>query len=111
MLDKARAEQLAEELDTDSVFACSACLFDLAWSIYQGERLHWQTIGATARTTWFEMAASLEAAVVEARMREVPFAEDGLADLRERTFQSALARAVVHRLAVGMAEEIASRHL
>ena len=39
-------------------------------------------------------------------MREVRFAEDGLRDLRERGHQTAVARAVVLRLAERMADEI-----
>ena len=99
VLDKARAEELADCLDLDGLFACPACLFELAWEIHVGRALHWQTIGRVADWVWPELEESLFAAVVEARMREVRFAEEGLRDLRDHGPRTAVARAVVLRLA------------
>lgn len=106
MLDKARAEELADSLELDGVFYCSACVFEVAWAIHTGQTPHWQTLARVADWTWAEMEESLFAAVIEARMREVRFAEDGLRDLRERGHRTAVARAVVLRLAERMVDEM-----
>jgi hypothetical protein len=106
MLDKARAEELADGLDLESVFACPACLFELAWGIAQGRTPHWQTLGRVTDWAWPEMEESLFAALVEGRMREVRFAEEGLRDLRDHSPRTAVARAVVLRLAQRVAEGI-----
>jgi hypothetical protein len=106
VLDKARAEELADGLDLDRVTYCSACVFELAWAIHTGHDPHWQTVARVADWTWAELEESLFAALVDARMREVRFAEEGLRDLRERGHQTAVARAVVLRLAERMADEI-----
>src|SRR5437899_11329073 len=42
MLDKARAEQLADALSLDDVVACPLCLLELAWLIREGKMPHWQ---------------------------------------------------------------------
>lgn len=109
MLDKARAEELADGLDLDLVGYCPACVFEVAWQIHCGRTVHWQTLGRIADWTWLEMEESLFAALVDARMREVRFAEEALQDLTERGHQTAVARAVVLRVAERMAEEIAER--
>jgi hypothetical protein len=106
VLDKARAEELAEGLDLDRVAYCAACVFELAWEIHVGRRPHWQTVARVAGWTWAELEESLLAALVDARMREVRFAEEGLRDLRERGHRNAVARAVVLRLAERMAGDI-----
>ena len=105
MLDKARAEELADGLDLDRVTYCAACVFELAWAIHTGHAPHWQTVARVADWTWAELEESLFAALVDARMREVRFAEDGLRDLRERGHRTAVARAVVLRLAERMADD------
>lgn len=107
--DAARA--FVDELDLGGVFACPACLFDLAWKMQKGTRMHPQTVTATAGWTWDEVEPGLREAVVEARMREVPGAEDALRDLDERGPRGALVRIVVERLAREIANEIASRDL
>jgi hypothetical protein len=104
VLDSLRAKQL----ELDDVAACAACLFELAWRIHEGERLHWQTVAATARVVWPEMGPTLELAVVDARMREVHDAEVALRELRGRGPNGRVARAVVLRLAEEMAAEILS---
>ena len=106
MLDKARAEELADGLDLDRVAYCAACVFELAWEIHVGRRPHWQTVARVADWTWAELEGSLFAALVDARMREVRFSEEGLLDLHERGHETAVARAVVLRLAELMAGEI-----
>jgi len=108
MLDRARAEELVDALALDEVPACPACLLELAWKIRDRETLHWQTVGRTASWVWPEIEGPLEAAVIQARMREAPFAEDALADLRERGYRSPLAPAVVLRLAHALADELSS---
>jgi hypothetical protein len=105
MLDKARAEELADGLELDGVFYCSACVFEVAWAIHTGQTPHWQTLARVADWTW-SMEESLFAAVIEARMREIRFAEEGLRDLHERGHRTAVARAVVLRLAERMADEM-----
>jgi hypothetical protein len=109
VLDNTRAEQLVEALDLDGVFACSCCLFELAWRQHQGERVPWQTVAATARLVWPEMASSLERAIVAARMREIHDAEGALRELRERGADGRVARAVVRRLVEELAAEITAR--
>jgi hypothetical protein len=103
VLDKTRAEELADGLDLDHVFYCSACVFEVAWPIHTGETPHWQTLARVADWSWTEMEESLFAAVIEARMREVRFAEEGLRDLQKRGHRTAVVRAVVLRLAERMA--------
>jgi hypothetical protein len=104
-----RLRCFVDDLDLDEVFACPACLFELAWQIHKGDTPPRQTVAATARVVWPEMAGTLETAVVEARMREVPFAEDALRDLHDRGGRSRVTRSVVLRLAEEMAEAIAER--
>lgn len=106
MLDKARADQFADALALDEIVACPLCLLELAWEIRDGKSPHWQTVARTASWVWPELRESLLSVVVEARMRELPYAEDALRDLREREDQSPLARAVVLRLAGVMADEL-----
>jgi hypothetical protein len=106
MLDKARAEELVDGLDLESFFACPACLFELAWEIRLGHTPHWQTVSRIADWNWEEMKESLFQAVLEARMRELRFADEALTDLEHSGFRTALARAVVVQLAERMADEI-----
>jgi hypothetical protein len=105
MLDRGRAEELADGLDLDRVFYCSGCVFEVAWAIRCGRAPHSQTLGKVAEWTWPEMEESLFDALIEARMREVRFAEEGLRDLREAGPRTAVARAVVLRLAERMADD------
>jgi hypothetical protein len=51
MLDKGRAEELADGLDLDRVFYCSACVFEVAWAIRCGRAPHWQTLARVAERT------------------------------------------------------------
>ena len=106
MLDKARAEELVDGLDLDRIAYCAACVFELAWAIHTGRKPHWQTVGRVADWTWYELKESLVVALVDARMREVRFADEALSDVREHGPRTAVVRAVVLRLAEGMAAEI-----
>ena len=106
--DAARA--FVAELDLAGVFACPACLFELAWKLHDGRRVYPQTVTATAGWTWPEIEPGLRAAVVEARMCELPGAEEALRDIEERAWRGAVARFVVERLAGDMADEIGGRH-
>jgi hypothetical protein len=40
VLDKARAEELADGLDLDRVAYRAACVFELAWAIHTGRTPH-----------------------------------------------------------------------
>lgn len=106
MLDKARAEELVDGLDLDLVFACPACLFELAWEIHLGRTPQWRTVGRIADWNWEEMKESLFSAVLDARMREVRFADEALTGLEGHGFRTPFARAVVLRLAARMAGDI-----
>jgi hypothetical protein len=106
MLDKARAEELVDGLDFDRVAYCPACVFEVAWAIHCGRPMHWQTLARVADWTLLEMEESLFGALVDARMREVRFAEEGLEDLASRGPKTALAREVVLSLARRMADEV-----
>jgi hypothetical protein len=106
MLDKGRAEELADGLDLDRVFYCSACVFEVAWAIRCGRAPHWQTLARVAEWTCAELEEFLFDALIDARTREVRFAEEGLGDLREAGHRTAVARAVVLRLAERMADDI-----
>jgi hypothetical protein len=109
MLDKARADELVDGLDLDGINYCPCCVFEIAWDLRNGCTPHWQSIGRVAVWTWQELEASLLAALLDARMREVRFAEAGLRDVNEHGPRTAVARAVVLRIAGEMAEEMAER--
>lgn len=82
------------------------CLFDLALELREGRRPSSQLVARTADWVWDEIAGSLRTAVVQARMRERPHAEEGLEDLDARGWQSPLVRVVVERLARELAAEM-----
>ncbi len=108
-MDRRAAQEFVRELDLAALPACPMCLFELAWATYEGKRVHPSTVTRTVNWVWLEIEDALRAAVVHARMREVPGAEDALHDLDRKGARSALVRAVVVRLADLMAEEIAER--
>ena len=97
------------ELDVRALPACPLCLFDVAWMLSEGQRVHPSTVTRTVNWVWLEIDRALPRLVLKARMREVPGAEEALADLDRRGVRSTVTRAVVVRLAELMAEEIASR--
>jgi hypothetical protein len=108
VLDKRRADELADQLDLDEIPACPMCLFDLAWEIHE-ERMRPGTLTRTVNWVWPEIEEAVEAVVLQARMREVMYAEDALNDLVERGVRSRLVRVVVERLARAMADDFTSR--
>ena len=108
MLSERTAVELIDELDLDRLGACPMCLFDLAWTLREGHRPSQGLVNRTADWVWLEIEESLKSAVVKARMREVPHAEDALYDLQLNGWEGTLVRAVVLRLASEMAEEMSS---
>jgi hypothetical protein len=99
VLSERTAVEFIDELDLDRLGACSMCLFDLAWTLREGRRPTHGLVNRTADWVWLEIEESLKAAVVKARMREVPHAEDALYDLELNGWEGILVRAVVLRLA------------
>ena len=98
--------EFIDELDLDRLGACPLCLFDLAWTLREGRRPTHGLINRTADWVYLEIEKSLKSAVVRARMREVPHAEDALYDLELNGWRGILVRAVVLRLAAEMAAEM-----
>jgi hypothetical protein len=106
VLSERTAAEFIDELDLDRLGACSMCLFDLAWTLREGRRPTHGLVNRTADWVWLEIEESLTSAVVRARMREVPHAEDALYDLELNGWEGILVRAVVLRLASEMAAEM-----
>ena len=98
--------EFIDELDLDRLGACSLCLFELAWALREGRRPTHGLVNRTADWVWLEIEQSLKAAVVKARMREVPHAEDALYDLELNGWEGILVRAIVLRLAFRTAEKM-----
>jgi hypothetical protein len=106
VLSERTAVEFIDELDLDRLGACPMCLFDLAWTLREGRRPTQGLVNRTADWVWLEIEESLTSAVVRARMREVPHAEDALYDLELNAWEGILVRAVVLRLASEMANEM-----
>jgi hypothetical protein len=106
MLDRASAAQVADAIDIHALGACPLCLLDLAFAFREGRTPSRQLLSRTADWVWCEIADSFESAIVGARMREVPRAEDALRDLTAHGWRSALVQVVVERLARDMAAEM-----
>jgi hypothetical protein len=106
VLSERTAAEFIDELDLDRLGACPMCLFDLAWTLREGRRPSHGLVNRTADWVWLEIEESLKSAVVRARMREVPHAEDALYDLELNGWHGILVRAVVLRLASQMADEM-----
>jgi hypothetical protein len=79
---------------------------ELAWELREGRRPSGRLVARTVSWVWPEMEDSLKAAVVQARMRELPGAEDALHDLDARAWRSPIVRVVVERLARRLAAEM-----
>ena len=99
---KARADALVAQLDVDlNAPICYACLSIVSFALEEGTPP--QITGATIRVTqdmWHEGLAEVALrAVRRARDQGVPDADAALVDLEERAGRSAIARAVVRRLA------------
>jgi hypothetical protein len=108
VLSERTAAEFIDELNLDRLGACPMCLFDLAWTLREGRRPTHGLVNRTADWVWLEIEDSLKSAVVRARMREVPHAEDALYDLELNGWEGILVRAVVLRLAAEMAAEMFS---
>jgi hypothetical protein len=100
------ALELAAEIDLDGVPTCPLCLWELAWKIRDGERPSPSLVARTADWVWRESGEAVRAAVVRARMQEVPFAEEALRDLDVNGCDGAFARAIVLRLSRELAGEL-----
>lgn len=98
--------QVAHELDLDGVPTCPLCLLDLAREIKQGRTPSRGLIKRTTDWVWMESGEAVKAVVVQARMREVPFAEEALRDLELNGGHGLFAETVVWRLACELAEEL-----
>jgi hypothetical protein len=106
MLDEASAAEVADAIDLHALGACPLCLLELALAFREGPTPSRQLLSTTADWVYLEIADSLESAVVEARMQEVPRAEDALNDLSAHGWRSPLVRVVVEQLARDMADEM-----
>jgi hypothetical protein len=102
-LSERTAVEFIDELDLDRLGACPMCLFDLAWTITEGCRPTHGLVNRTADWVFLEIEESLKSAVVGARMRELPHAEDALYDIELNGWHGILVRAVVVRLASELA--------
>lgn len=99
------AVQLAETVDLDSVPYCTLCLMDLTEELRHGRTPSRALVRRTVDWVWMESGKAVRAAVVRARMQEVPFAEEALREIDARGWRSGFAEAIVLRLARELAEE------
>jgi hypothetical protein len=109
VLDKQTADVFAQELDLASLPACPMCLLDVAWAVVEGRRVWPATITKTVCWVWPEIESAIRAEVIDARMREVPGAENALRDIAELGAGSPLARVIVEALVHRMADELRAR--
>jgi hypothetical protein len=109
VLSERTAVELVGAIDVDLLGACPLCLFDLAWELHVGRIPSRGLVSRTVDWVWLEIEESLKQAVVRLRMQEAPHAEDALYDLELNGSHGVLARAVVERLAFGLAAEISRR--
>jgi hypothetical protein len=101
--------ELVGAIDVDLLGACPLCLFDLAWELHEGRIPSRGLVSRTVDWVWLEIEESLKQAVVRLRMQEALHAEDALYDLELNGSHGVLVRAVVERLAFGLAAEISRR--
>lgn len=106
MLDETNASLVADEIDLHALGACPLCLLELACELRADRKPSRRLVATTADWVWLEIANTLTEAVVQARMREVPHAEDALNDLETHSWRSPLVRVVVLRLADELAAEL-----
>jgi hypothetical protein len=97
---------LAETIDLTGVPTCPLCLLDLAQTIRDGNRPSPALVARTTDWVFLESGDAIRAAVVRARMDEIPAAEDALRALDRQGHRSAFAQAVVCRLACELAGEL-----
>ena len=110
MIDWKAAEAIVDELELDTIPACSMCLFELAWAMHKGRSGN--AIASTLTTTcdwvWMEIDAEVEARLARLAMRGVPHAAEAARDVRLNGWHSRLVRILVSRLARRMADELDS---
>jgi hypothetical protein len=104
VLTEQAAAELVESLELDGIPVCPMCLFDLAWTMHTG-KIERGLVRRTCSWVWPEIADAVRSAVLAARMREVPHAEDALDDMTERGGRGVVARRVVTVLARRLADE------
>jgi hypothetical protein len=99
------ALKLAAEIDLREVPYCTLCLMDLTEEIRHGRKPSRALIRRTVDWVWMESGKAVRAAVVRARMEELPFAEEALQDIDANGRRSGFAEAIVLRFAHELAEE------
>lgn len=108
MIPWSAADAIVDRLDADSIPACSACLFELAWAMH--ERRPSQEIQRTLTTTcdwvWLEIDFEVKARLARLEMRGVPHAAEAVRDVRLNGWQGRVVRVLVARLARRMADEM-----
>ncbi len=111
MIDWKAADEIVDRLDLDSIPACSACLFELAWAMHENRPR--PTIAARLTTTcdwvWIEIDPDVHARLARLQMRGVPHAREAVADVRLNGWQSRVVRVLLARLARRMADEMDER--
>jgi hypothetical protein len=112
VIDWGAADDIVDQLDAESIPACSACLFELAWAMHErraGHELE-RALRTTCDWVWLEIDVEVRARLARLEMRGVPHAADAARDVRLNTWQARVVRILVSRLARRMADEIDSRH-
>jgi hypothetical protein len=92
---------------------CPACLGMVAMELEHGdERSAWRTVRWVAVTLWAEgLGEPVEVALRQAVRRDVRDAREALRDFEARGPRSEIFRAVVHRLALQLEEEVRRSYL
>ena len=110
VIDWKAAEVIVGRLDLETIPACPACLFELAWAMHEGRSKN--EIAAKLTTTcdwvWMEIDAEVEARLARLGMRDVPHAAEAARDIRVNAWRSRVVRVLVSRLARRMADELDS---
>jgi hypothetical protein len=97
--------ELAAEIDLDGVPYCTLCLMDLTEEFRHGRKPSRALVKRTVDWVWMESGKAVRAAVVRARMEELPFTEEALRDIDTKGRRSGFAEAIVLRLAHELADE------
>ena len=104
----ARALAAALELDLHAIGICHACLCIVSFAIDGGDEAEARrTVAQFARPLWEEgLALPARRALERARVRGVPHAAEGIADIERRGARSPVVRAIVRRLAEDLLAEM-----